>query len=172
VDRTCDTYLDELQESLGAICGAEASQATIWRTLRRCGYRMKKRVSQKTNTIQTPFGNGSEVWSRGCNSKQSSLYLSMRVLLIDGPHTEVMPGLSVVIVPSERLFLYSILPALSLDGIIAVDIVEGSLNTIRFARFIDGLLDQMSPFPLPNSVIIMDNCHIHKCPEVLDMITD
>ncbi|KAJ7115757.1 hypothetical protein C8R44DRAFT_586501, partial [Mycena epipterygia] len=42
VDRTCDTYLDELQESLGAICGAEASQSTIWRTLRRRGYRMKK----------------------------------------------------------------------------------------------------------------------------------
>ncbi|KAJ7033893.1 hypothetical protein C8F04DRAFT_881868, partial [Mycena alexandri] len=34
IDRTCDTYLDELQHSLAAICGAEASQATIWRTLR------------------------------------------------------------------------------------------------------------------------------------------
>ncbi|KAJ7175495.1 hypothetical protein C8R46DRAFT_828941, partial [Mycena filopes] len=42
IDRTCDTYLDELQESLGAICGAEASLPTIWRTLRRKGYRMKK----------------------------------------------------------------------------------------------------------------------------------
>ncbi|KAJ7824658.1 hypothetical protein B0H13DRAFT_1551573, partial [Mycena leptocephala] len=42
VDRSCDTYLDELQESLGAICGAEVSLSTIWRTLRRKGYRMKK----------------------------------------------------------------------------------------------------------------------------------
>ncbi|KAJ6472760.1 hypothetical protein C8R47DRAFT_1076912 [Mycena vitilis] len=42
VDATCDAYLDELQESLEAICGAEISQATIWRTLRRKGYRMKK----------------------------------------------------------------------------------------------------------------------------------
>ncbi|KAJ6500979.1 hypothetical protein C8R45DRAFT_819617, partial [Mycena sanguinolenta] len=42
VDRTCDTYLDELQESLGAICRVEVSQATIWQTLRRSGYRMKK----------------------------------------------------------------------------------------------------------------------------------
>ncbi|KAJ6610370.1 hypothetical protein B0H10DRAFT_1811654 [Mycena sp. CBHHK59/15] len=42
VDRTCDTYLDEMQESLGAICGVEACQATIWRTLKRKGYRMKK----------------------------------------------------------------------------------------------------------------------------------
>ncbi|KAJ7352383.1 hypothetical protein DFH08DRAFT_858726 [Mycena albidolilacea] len=42
IDRTCDTYLDELQEALGAICGVEASQVTIWRTLRRQGYCMKK----------------------------------------------------------------------------------------------------------------------------------
>ncbi|KAJ7352384.1 hypothetical protein DFH08DRAFT_652033, partial [Mycena albidolilacea] len=63
-----------------------------------------------------------------------------------------------------------ILPALSLDSIIAVDIVEGSFNTRRFARFIDGLLDQMSSFPLPNSIIMMDNCRIHKCTETLDMI--
>ncbi|KAJ7463644.1 hypothetical protein FB451DRAFT_1180122 [Mycena latifolia] len=42
VDETCDTYLEELQESLGFVCGAEASQATIWRTLQRKGYRMKK----------------------------------------------------------------------------------------------------------------------------------
>ncbi|KAJ7346123.1 hypothetical protein DFH08DRAFT_662376, partial [Mycena albidolilacea] len=42
IDRTCDTYLDELQEALGATCGAEASHATIWQTLRRSGYRMKK----------------------------------------------------------------------------------------------------------------------------------
>ena len=63
------------------------------------------------------------------------------------------------------------LPALSLDGIIALDIVEGSYNTRLFAHFINGLLDQMSPFPLPNSVIVMDNCRIHNDPFILDMIT-
>ena len=67
---------------------------------------------------------------------------------------------------------YSILPALSLDGILTIDIVEGSFNKVKFAQFIDGLLDQMNPWPLPNSIIIMDNCQIHKCPEVLDMITE
>ena len=67
---------------------------------------------------------------------------------------------------------YSILPALSLDGILTVDIVAGSYDKVRFARFIDGLLDQMNPWPLPNSVIVMDNCPIHKCKEILDMITE
>jgi hypothetical protein len=65
---------------------------------------------------------------------------------------------------------YSILPAITTSGILALDIVEGSFNKVWFARFIDGLLDQMSPWPLPNSVIVMDNCRIHKCPDILDMI--
>ncbi|KAF8814276.1 hypothetical protein BYT27DRAFT_7047953, partial [Phlegmacium glaucopus] len=42
VNSTCDVFLDELQESLSAICGADTSISTIWRTLKRTGYRMKK----------------------------------------------------------------------------------------------------------------------------------
>jgi len=61
---------------------------------------------------------------------------------------------------------------LSLDGILAVDIVEGSFTTAKFARFIDGLLDHMNPYPGPNSVIIMDNCRIHKSNVILDMIRE
>lgn len=67
---------------------------------------------------------------------------------------------------------YSVLPALSLDGILSVNIIEGSFTYETFADFIEGLLDQMNPFPQPNSVIIMDNCRIHKSPDVLDMIVE
>ena len=35
-----------------------------------------------------------------------------------------------------------------------------------------GLLDQMSPFPGQNLVIIMDNCRIHKCEDVLERILE
>ena len=66
---------------------------------------------------------------------------------------------------------YSMLPAMSLDGILYVDIVEGSYSMASFAAFIGGLLNQMKLFPEPKSVIIMDNCHIHKYPDILDMIT-
>lgn len=66
---------------------------------------------------------------------------------------------------------YSILPALCHKGILNVDIVEGSYNTATFARFICGLLDTMNLFPMPNSVVVMDNCRIHKHPEILEMIT-
>ena len=70
------------------------------------------------------------------------------------------------------IFRYSILPGLSLDGILAVDIIEGSFTSKKFARFIDSLFDQMNPFPGPNSVIIMDNCRIHKSDAILNMIQE
>ncbi|KAF8555525.1 hypothetical protein OG21DRAFT_1376441, partial [Imleria badia] len=66
---------------------------------------------------------------------------------------------------------FSVLPALSLrDGIIHCSIVEGSFCTESFMRFITQLLDHMQPFPTPNSVIVMDNCRIHKHPDILDLI--
>ncbi|KAF8161877.1 hypothetical protein BJ912DRAFT_801376, partial [Pholiota molesta] len=42
VNETCDIYLDELRDSLGAICGTRASLQLIWKTLKRGGYHMKK----------------------------------------------------------------------------------------------------------------------------------
>jgi hypothetical protein len=65
---------------------------------------------------------------------------------------------------------FSVLPALCLDGIIHCDIVEGSFDSELFYLFISRLLDQMQPFPAPNSVIVMDNCRIHKNPVILELI--
>lgn len=59
-----------------------------------------------------------------------------------------------------------------MDGILSVDIVEGSFNKVSFARFVDGLLGQMNQFPGPNSVIVMDNCRIHKSETILEMIRE
>lgn len=65
---------------------------------------------------------------------------------------------------------YSLLPALSLDGILHVKIVEGSFTTVLFKEFLEGLLDQMQPFPAPNSVIVLDNARIHRHPDITAMI--
>ena len=67
---------------------------------------------------------------------------------------------------------YSILPAISLDGILHVDIIEGSFTSATFKDFIRGLLNHMGNVGEPNSIIVMDNCRIHKDPEILDMIRD
>ncbi|KAJ3847644.1 hypothetical protein EV368DRAFT_24976, partial [Lentinula lateritia] len=63
-----------------------------------------------------------------------------------------------------------ILPALYSAGILTVDIVKGSYNNLWFQKFINGLLSQMNPWPQSNLVIVMDNCHIHKNKEILNMI--
>ena len=77
---------------------------------------------------------------------------------------------------TDPLPSYSVLPALSLDGIIHVKIVENAFNTESFNDFIRGLLLKMNPYdPLnhnPNSVIILDNCRIHKSPEMIQMVLD
>jgi hypothetical protein len=62
------------------------------------------------------------------------------------------------------------LPALCLDGIIWLNIVEGSFTTELFTDFINGLLAQMNDFPGPNSVVVMDNCRIHKAEHIKSMI--
>jgi hypothetical protein len=67
---------------------------------------------------------------------------------------------------------YSVLPALSLDGMLNVDIVEGSFTQTSFTQFIEGTLDCMNPFPGANSVIVMDNCRIHHADFIIQMIRD
>lgn len=67
---------------------------------------------------------------------------------------------------------YSILPAITLNGMIKCSIIEGSFNTERFTPFIKDLIPKMSPFPAPKSVIVMDNCSIHKAPEIRELIEE
>lgn len=71
---------------------------------------------------------------------------------------------------SYQFYSYSLLPALSLDGMIHTKIVEGSFTAVLFQEFIEGLLSHMQPFPHSNSVIIMDNARIHKNPEITQII--
>jgi transposase len=57
---------------------------------------------------------------------------------------------------------FSVLPALCLDGVIDIRIIEGSFSGNVFNEFIMGLLEEMDPYPARNSVIVMDNAAIHK----------
>ena len=63
------------------------------------------------------------------------------------------------------------LPALSLEeGVLHCDILEGAFDTTAFYKFIKRTLDKMQPFPSANSVIVMDNCRIHKHPDIVNLI--
>lgn len=57
---------------------------------------------------------------------------------------------------------WSMLPAMTVDGYLMIDVYEGSYNTSRFTEFIDRLLPLMGRFPEPRSVILLDNASSHR----------
>jgi hypothetical protein len=85
---------------------------------------------------------------------------------------------------------YSILPALMIDGIIALDIFEGLVTKEKFLSFLRTHLvrkfdlhfgvyiliftqaPQLNPYPEKNSVVVMDNCSIHHDEEIRKLIVD
>lgn len=58
-------------------------------------------------------------------------------------------------------YRYSMLPAITVDGIIYSHIKEGSYNGDQFMEWLDSLLRVMNPYPARHSVLILDNCRIH-----------
>src|SRR5258708_10119268 len=120
----------------------------------------------------------------------SNWYLSMRVYLISGQHIMSMAGHFRVSMPpnkatlfvdggedlifcvdqSDQLVTGTLLPALTMEGVIWLKIVKGSFDAAHFTDFINSLLTQMNDFPQPHSIVVMDNCHIHKGEHIKSMI--
>ena len=67
---------------------------------------------------------------------------------------------------------YSILPALSLDGILHLEVVENAVTGAAFRRFVEGLLPRMNKWPLPNSVLVIDNASIHKVAGIRELVEE
>ena len=49
------------------------------------------------------------------------------------------------------------------------DMLEGSYNGESFIAYMEQLLERMNPWPLPQSVLVMDNCSIHHVEDVAIM---
>jgi hypothetical protein len=67
---------------------------------------------------------------------------------------------------------YSILPALSLDGIIDIVVLEGAVDGEVFERFAEGLSLEMLPHPQKNSVLVMDNVRFHHSSGARDILEE
>ena len=67
---------------------------------------------------------------------------------------------------------YSILPALSLDGILHLEVVENAVTGTAFRHFVEGLLPRMNKWPLPNSVLVVDNASIHKVAGIRELVEE
>ena len=65
---------------------------------------------------------------------------------------------------------YSMLPALSLDGILHLEVVENAVTGAAFRRFVEDLLPRMNKWPLPNSVLVVDNASIHKVAGIRELV--
>ena len=61
---------------------------------------------------------------------------------------------------------WSILPLYTMDGYVSWDIIQGSYNIELFNEFVKNhVIPRTAPFPGPHSVLIMDNCAIHRAKE-------
>ncbi|KZV59121.1 hypothetical protein PENSPDRAFT_566467, partial [Peniophora sp. CONT] len=161
-----DRYLDEMLGMLETQHGVSCDQSTVWRTLKRADFTMKK--------ICPSFA---YVWV--CSSCVSSLPArpwsvvpmtedsSCFVLVNDSHHARQYSWMRALLIVVQK---YLLLPALSMDGVLYAKVVEGSFNAARSRTFIEGLLNQMDPWPAPNSVIVMDNARIHKDPGLIQII--
>ncbi|SRR6266404_4890515 len=67
---------------------------------------------------------------------------------------------------------YSILPALSLDGIMHLEVVENAITGNVFREFVAGLLRRMNKWPLAHSVLVVDNASIHKVAGIREMVEE
>ena len=69
----------------------------------------------------------------------------------------------------------SAIAAMTLNGILAVDLKKGSVGGDVFFDFVRGfLIPNMVPFDgdSPNSIVILDNCSIHHVRPVIDLFRD
>jgi transposase len=75
--------------------------------------------------------------------------------------------------PFVRGRRYTILPALSLDGIITTRIIDGSCTKELFEEFIvEDVIPHMEKFPAQRSVLVMDNARIHHHAELIEWLEE
>ncbi|KAK0433133.1 uncharacterized protein EV420DRAFT_1243331, partial [Desarmillaria tabescens] len=82
----------------------------------------------------------------------------------EGLRTAWMDRILRIFTAEQMVFIdESILPALTLDGYIALRVVPGSVDGDELYDFVlYDLLPRMNAFPAPCSVLILDNCNTHK----------
>jgi hypothetical protein len=74
--------------------------------------------------------------------------------------------------PTYLLVRYAVLPAISLDGVLQLDILtDKAWAGDEFYEFVDRLTaHKMNPYPQANSVLVMDNCSTHHVEGIRELI--
>ncbi len=78
---------------------------------------------------------------------------------------------AIVRVPFSRGKRISVVSGISTDGFFGFDHTEGTFTRGSFHQsFIRHILPHLQPWPLPRSIVIMDNAKIHCYPELFEII--
>jgi len=64
------------------------------------------------------------------------------------------------------------LPAISMDGILHLEVLENGITGNDFHCFVQGLPPLMNEWPLPNSVLVVDNTSIHKVAGIRELVEE
>ncbi|GLB45137.1 hypothetical protein LshimejAT787_2000450 [Lyophyllum shimeji] len=170
-------YLNELQEELATQRGLFASIPTLLRTLRRLHFSNKSvsaRALERNDLQRSAFMN------RIADEVPDPEMLMFIDEAARNRHTSGRrKGWSLIgrRCVQRRCFVrgqrYSILPVLTLDGIIAHDVIQGSVTSESFVQFLrEFVVPLTNPYPGPRSVLILDNCSIHHAEEVRQLMED
>lgn len=168
-------YLDEVQERVLRHRSINVSIATLSRALRRLA------LSHKSLTREALERNEllRATWQAAHASIPKEYQVWVDEASVDNITNQRTAGWSFLgrACVSRALFLrgqrYSILPALTVDGIIALDIIEGAVNKEKFIAFVkEQLAPILNPYPGRNSVVVLDNCAIHHDEDVRRIIVD
>lgn len=75
-------------------------------------------------------------------------------------------------VPFVRGLKYSMVAAMTTEGMMASRVIEGAFDFTQFWAYIfDDLIPTMNPFPGPRSVLVLDNARIHHNPAMAERLT-
>jgi len=162
-------YLDELQQALETRCGTCVSVPTLVRTLRRLRYSSKTvsvKALERNDIKRAAFMN----WI-GAEVPDMDMVIFLDESAKDDRTLGRKMGWSLIGTRcvQRRCFIrgqrYSILPALTLDGIIAYYIIEGPITTKRFMQFLREMVVSNTIF-LSDSSEMMDvqySFHLRIC---------
>ena len=164
--------LDEMQEMLLNEFEIETSISAISRRLKKVQFTRKRGERIHPNRDE----NSRQAWlSKIAEYKASQLIIvdesSTNERSLDRRWGWAPKGIAYRMKQSvaRRSQAWSILPAIGINGYLYYEIYQGSFDGERFNLFIEKLLEKMTPFPGPRSVLIMDNCKTHHGGRIQEM---
>ena len=169
-------YIAEISNKISELTGIQISASTICRIIHRNGLTRKKiqQIALQRNTdyrgqfmAEVMYHRTDQfVWvdETGCDRKD---HIRKSGYALRGER----PVYHRILHRGKRI---SAIAAMASDGVVAVELLKGSVNGETFADFVRGsLIPEMQPFDGQNSrsIVVLDNCSIHHVLEVRELFS-